>query len=262
MKKILLRGGGDLATGIAVRLHRCGFSVIIAELPAPLSVRRKVSFSEAVYDGAILVEGVEAVRAATYEEAMQQLALDKVPVCVDPDLAMLPTGHFDAVIDARLMKVEHPPLEENSPFTIGLGPGFSVGANCHAAIETERGHHLARVMWSGSPSPDSGQPEGDPRRVFRAPCDGVVRVVADIGSQVVAGQLLAEVGPMPVYAPLDGVIRGMMRDGTWTQKGVKLGDVDTRSDASYCYTISDKAYAIAGGVLEALLTYSEKKRAS
>ena len=258
MRKILIRGGGDLATGVAVRLHRCGFQVAIAELAQPLSVRRWVSFSEAVYDGRVNVEDVTSVSVGSAAEIEQAWAESVLPVMVDPDLAMMEQISFDAMVDARLAKQVETPQLMRRIFTVGLGPGFTAGQNCHAAIETERGHTLGRVYWTGSTKPDSGVPEGDPRRVFRAPEDGTVEVLADIGSSVIAGDLMAKVAGLPVLAPLNGVIRGMIRPGIHVRKGVKIGDVDPRGDPAYCRMVSDKAFAIAGSVLEAILVQARR----
>jgi len=262
MQKVILRGGGDLASGIAIKLIRCGYKVVITELEKPLSVRRKVSFSEAIYDGAITIEGITGRRIGSATEALSMLDGNDIPVLVDPNLAILKAGGFDALIDSRLKKSEQNYFIQDDLFIVGLGPGFSPGKNCHAAIETERGHTLGRVYWTGTTNADTGLPEGDARRVFRAPCTGIVRVITDIGATVEAGELMAQVGELDVHAPIGGVIRGMIRDGTLIQSGVKLGDVDARNDPSYCTTVSDKAFAVAGGVLEALIVHQNRKNAS
>jgi xanthine dehydrogenase accessory factor len=253
---IIIRGGGDLATGVALRLHRSGFPVIITELPQPLSVRRAVSFSEAVYEGKWKVEDVTATLAADFTQIDSLLANDFVPVVIDPDLQILSTYHLplSTLIDARLTKHHTAYALSLAPLIIGLGPGFTAGENCHAAIETQRGHNLGRVYWSGSTSPDTGQPDGDPRRVLRAPADGIITTHAQIGDFVTEGQLLAEVDSQPVIAPLPGVLRGLIRPGLSLSKNLKIGDIDPRGVRDYCYTVSDKALAIGGAVLEVVLS--------
>mgnify|MGYP000619086682 CR=1 FL=1 len=252
--RVLIRGGGDLATGVAIRLHRAGINVLITELPQPLAVRRAVAFSEAVYDGSHTVEGVRATlvegnQLKRWEEA------DGIPVIVDPDASILSAFDFPVVVDARLLKSPPQPLPAPVPLHIGLGPGFHAGQNCHAAIETRRSHTLGRVFWEGITQPDSGEPEGDPRRVLRAPASGVLRSKKQIGDPCEEGELIAIIdGQHSVISPFRGVLRGMMRDGLRVTKGLKIGDVDTRNDASACFLVSDKSLAIGGGVLEAVLT--------
>jgi xanthine dehydrogenase accessory factor len=263
---VLLRGGGDLATGVALRLHRAGINVVITELAQPLAVRRAVSFGEAVYEGIHTVEGVIA-RRVDPNGVSAMLTANEIPVLIDPHADILTfdpstrSGHrlqhsaFVAVIDGRLLKVPPEPFSVEVPLHIGLGPGFHAGINCHAVIETRRSHTLGRVYWDGATQPDSGKPEGDPRRVLRAPVDGVLRANAKIGDHVEEGQTVASVGEQnAVLSPIKGVLRGLIRDGIHVTKGLKIGDVDPRDDASACFLVSDKALAIGGAALEAILT--------
>ena len=253
-KSILLRGGGDLASGVALRLHRAGIRVVIAELAQPLAVRRTVSFAEAVYKGAWEVEGVkarliEAGQLSAWGEA------DVIPVLIDPDADVLSQYNFPVVVDARLTKQPPMPLQADIPLHIGLGPGFSAGNNCHAVIETRRSHTLGRVIWSGTSQPDSGQPEGDPRRVLRAPADGIFISEKKIGEHVNEGETIAMIGEQHlIISPFAGMLRGLIRNGLHVTKGLKIGDVDPRGDADLCFLASDKALAIGGGVLEAIMS--------
>ena len=261
---ILLRGGGDLASGVALRLHRAGLKVAITELAQPLAVRRAVSFGEAIYEGTHTVEGVTA-RHVEPSQILTTLDANEIPVLIDPNADVLTfdlkPSNFVAVIDARLMKQTPSPLPTNVPLHIGLGPGFHAGVNCDAVIETRRSHTLGRVYWEGAPQPDSGQPEGDPRRVLRAPADGVLNAKAKIGDHVEEGQVVAVVGDQAsVISPLKGVLRGLIREGIRLTKGLKIGDVDPRDDPSACYLVSDKALAIGGGVLEAVLTSADIRK--
>lgn len=255
---ILIRGGGDLASGVALRLYRVGLQVVISELAQPLAVRRSVSFAEAVYEGAWTVEGVRG-RLVKREQVPAALEAGEIPVLVDPQASILSQFDFFAVIDGRMTKLPPDPLPVSVPLHIGLGPGFRAGENCQAAIETRRSHTLGRVFWEGATQPDSGQPEGDPRRVLRAPAAGVVVAHARIGEHVEAGQLVAGIQPSAggqpaeVRSPFAGVLRGLIHPGLHVTAGLKIGDVDPRDDPSMCQLVSDKALAIGGGVLEALL---------
>lgn len=265
MTLILIRGGGDLASGVALRLHHAGFQVLISELEQPLAVRRAVSFCEAVYEGQWQVEGVIAERVETCQQLENALEQGNIPVIVDPELAALSTFNPSAgsgkrlqlstVIDARLLKRPPEPLPISTPLLIGLGPGFIAGENCQALIETQRGHTLGRVFWRGASNPDSGQPDGEPGRVLRAPANGPLIGYAQIGEHIEPGQVIAEVAGQPITAPFAGVLRGLIRPGLVVSRGLKIGDLDARDKREYCFLVSDKALAIGGGVLEAILPY-------
>jgi xanthine dehydrogenase accessory factor len=260
---ILIRGGGDLASGVALRLHRAGFPVVITELPQPLSVRRAVSFSEAVYEGEWIVEGITAQRVDSAAEAFPLAQTGLIPVLVDPQLATLKLTDFSAVIDARLLKTPTPYSLVSTLLIIGLGPGFTAGENCHAVIETMRGHSLGRVYWTGTTQPDSGQPEGDPRRVLRAPADGVIESSVEIGQHVQVGEVVAVIGNQyPVISGISGVLRGMIHTGLNVSKDLKIGDIDPRDQHEFCFLVSDKALAVGGAVLEAILGFQVKSRRS
>jgi len=255
---ILIRGGGDLASGVALRLHHAGFKVVIAELPRPLAVRRLVSFSEAVYAGQTTVEDATA-RLATADQLNVTLDAGEIPVLVDPKAESLTMDRGAwIVVDARLLKSPPAPLPIPVPLHIGLGPGFHAGRDCQAVIETRRGHTLGRVYWSGTTSPDSGQPDGDPRRVLRAPSDGILLVHKQIGEHFEEGEVIAEIVDREtrtqVHSPFVGVLRGLLRNGMVVTRGLKIGDVDPRDDPSLCKLVSDKALAVGGGVLEAVIT--------
>jgi xanthine dehydrogenase accessory factor len=266
---IVLRGGGDLASGVALRLHRAGFQIVILELEKPLAVRRTVSFSEAVYEGAQTVEGATA-RLASPDQIQVTLETGDIPVLIDPQANILRNSFITSpqstfVVDARLLKTEPEKLGVNIPLHIGLGPGFTAGENCHAVIETRRGHTLGRVFWSGSTQADSGKPEGDPRRVLRAPCDGTLIAHAGIGDQLEEGQLIAEVVPedgsgnQQILSPFQGLLRGLIRPGIKVTKDLKIGDVDQRNIPAMCSLVSDKALSVGGGVLEALLVFLKSR---
>jgi xanthine dehydrogenase accessory factor len=260
---IVIRGGGDLASGVALRLFRTGHSVVILELDKPLAVRRKVSFSEAVYEESTVIEGVRS-RLVSPDQLMVSIEAGEIPVLVDPNAYILrnqfltsPQSTF--LVDARLLKTPPEALDAKVPLHIGLGPGFVAGENCTAVVETRRGHTLGRLYWEGSPAADSRQPEGDARRVLRAPRDGTIKAMVEIGDRVRQGQLIAEVvsdgkkDKSKITSPLDGVLRGLIRPEIQVAEGMKIGDVDEVNDRSACFLVSDKALAVGGAVLEAVL---------
>jgi xanthine dehydrogenase accessory factor len=255
---VLIKGAGDLATGVALRLFRCGFRIAMTEIPEPMMVRRTVSFSEAVYNGTMVVEGVEAVRVVDCPQALRVIADGKIPVLVDPLAACRCDLHPAVLIDAIMAKQNIGTGISDAPLVIALGPGFTAGVDCHAVIETNRGHRLGRVIDSGSAEPNTGQPGEvggkSTERLLRAPVDGVVEAVSSIGDMVNAGQTVAQVDGVPVKAEIPGVLRGMIRSGIRVPAGTKIGDVDPRADIEDCYQASDKSLAIAGGVLESIFT--------
>jgi len=254
---VLIRGGGDLASGVAVRLHHSGFEVMITELPKPLVVRRTVSFAEAVSDGSKEVEGITAVLINTPGDVKDSVRVGNIPVLIDPDLACMREVRPDVVVDARMRKKEPSEGKELATLVIGLGPGFIAGENCHAVVETNRGHNLGRVIWAGPPQEDTGIPgqvQGfASERVLRAPEDGKLVTGAKIGDEVKNGTVIALVGSQAVLAPFDGILRGLIDPGTQVTKGMKIGDVDPRDDPTIYSLVSDKARAVGGGVLEAIL---------
>jgi len=251
---ILIRGGGDIATGVALRLHRTGYHVFITELRQPLAVRRTVSFAETVYEGIWTVEGVSARRAESASQAMEFSLTGLIPVLVAPDLDTI-TLEYDVLVDGRLTKAVVGYSISPERQIIGLGPGFIAGKNCHAVVETNRGHMLGRVYWNGSAQPDTATPEGDPHRVLRAPADGIVAGHVEIGQHVEEGQIIASVSKEQVASPLKGIVRGLIHPGLSVSKGLKIGDIDSRDDPALCRLVSDKALAVGGGVLEAILGY-------
>lgn len=257
--RVLVRGGGDLASGSILRLARAGWQVLLVELPHPLSVRRTVSFSQAVYDGEVRVEDVTARRVDHLAGAQQVWQAGAVPVLIDPDAAARHEFQPQVILDARMRKRPPELGKEAAPLVIGLGPGFQAGLDCHAVIETNRGPFLGRVIWEGTAEADTGLPEGvggmAAERVLRAPLDGVLRAVAQIGDRLHAGDLIAEVEGLAISAPFTGVLRGLAQNGLAVRAGEKVGDLDPRNDPRLCWLVSDKALAVGGGVLEAVLAY-------
>lgn len=258
---VLIWGGGDLASGVALRLHRVGIRVLVVERDQPLAVRRSVSFCQAVYDGESRVEDVTGRLVGSASELETCWAAGEIPVRVDPDLDLLKDHSALALVDARMRKKQDRLDLTLADMVIGLGPGFTVGENCHAAIETNRGHFLGRVYWEGSPEADTGIPGKvqayAAERVLHAPADGKVKNLVEIGDLVKADQPVLLVKDQAVGSPFDGVVRGLIHDGVTVRKGMKVGDVDPRPEPFRCWYVSEKSLAIGGGVLEALLTWDK-----
>lgn len=257
--RILIRGGGDLASGVALRLYRAGWQVLVAELPEPLTVRRLVSFSEAIYSGRSQVEEVVGIHVVQPDQAFSELSKGNIPVIVDPTLNSREWFSPHVLVDGRMLKVAPELSHPAARLSIGLGPGFIAGENCHAVIETKRGPYLGRVIWSGAAEPDSRLPERvsnyTGERVLRAAVDGVFVSTVSIGSHVNAGDIIGWVGSSTVSAPFNGVIRGLVHDGLRVTQNMKIGDVDPRDDPQLSRLVSDKSLAIGGAVLEAILSF-------
>lgn len=255
--RVAIRGGGDLGSGVAYRLRRSGFPVLITELPSPLLVRRMVSFGSAVLEGPVVIEGITARRVETLEAAFVSQNAGEIPVLVDPDASILAAYNPVILIDARMHKTDPGPQPVSAPLVVGLGPGFIAPDNCHAVIETNRGHYLGRVIRQGTAQTDTGMPEGvlgETNRVLRAPVDGTITGLLPVGMRVEAGHPVARVGDYIVNAPFTGVLRGLVHNGLQVSEGLKIGDLDPRGDPAYAVSISDKALAVSGGVLEAILS--------
>jgi xanthine dehydrogenase accessory factor len=255
---VVIRGAGDLATGVAHRLHRSGFKVLLLEVAQPLVVRRTVSFAQAVIDGETVVEAVRAVNVTDLDGIRAAWQQAVIPVLVDPGANILKDLNADAVVDATLAKRDTGMRRDMAPLTIALGPGFEAGRQVHVVIESNRGHDMGRLIFSGAAEPDTGTPglvKGyGVERVLRSPCAGAVRHVVDIGAKVTKDDIICYVADQPVRAQFDGVVRGLIMNGREVPQGLKIGDVDPRRDTN-CHTISDKARALGGSVLEAILMW-------
>ncbi len=256
-KLVLIRGAGDLASGVAHRLRQAHFPVVMLEIPQPTVVRRTVAFATAAFTGSITVEGVTA-RKTTVEGVAACLARGEIPLLIDPRGETIDSLGPDVLIDAVMAKRNA--LGTNprqAGLVIALGPGFVAGRDAHAVIETRRGHDLGRVLWEGQAQGDTGVPGEIAgyswERLIRAPADGTWEPVVEIGDLVAAGEVVARVGQAEVRSKINGMVRGLLYPGLPVHQGMKAGDVDPRGRREYCFTISDKARAIAGGVLEAIL---------
>lgn len=255
---VAVRGGGDLGSGVALRLWRCGFPVVVLETECPIAVRRTVAFSEAVYDTLVYVEEAQGRLVSSIGEVRESLSAGAVPVLVNP------SGSFTAelapavVVDAIMAKRNTGTTREMAALVVALGPGFSAGEDVHAVVETNRGPDLGRVIWKGYAESNTGRPGAvagkTANRVLRAPTDGILRGVRGIRSIVAEGEVVADVAGIPVHSAFPGLVRGLARDGLTVKRGAKIGDIDPRIDPRLCDHVSDKALAVAGGVLEAILS--------
>ena len=261
--KLVIKGAGEMASGVAWRLFKSGFNrMCMTDVSQPQAVRREVSFCEAIYDGHKTVQGVTAKLIASFDAISEAWDLGQIPILVDPEAGVIDFLKPYVVIDAILAKKNLGTKKTDAPLVIGLGPGFCAGRDVHLVVETNRGHDLGRVIHEGEAEKNTGVPGViagyGAERVFRAPKDGRFLILNDIGELVEAGKVVAEVDGMPVKAQINGVIRGILRDGTEVWKGMKAGDVDPRGKKDSCYTVSEKTLAIAGGVLEGILSYYNK----
>ena len=260
---VIIRGGGDLATGVAVRLFRAGFSVMILEVDYPTVIRLPVSFAGAVYEGKVIVEGIEAVLISSWEEAEKITKLNKVPVLVDPKGSCIKKLSPAVLVDAILTKRNLGTRINQAPLVIGLGPGFTAEEDVDVVIETKREHNLGRVYYHGQVAPDTsvpGEVGGESkRRLLRAPAEGKIIPLHKIGDLVKTEEVIAEIGGVPLKAEISGVLRGLIYPQSWVTRGMKVGDIDPRGIREYCFTVSDKARSLGGAVLEAVCTYLNKR---
>jgi xanthine dehydrogenase accessory factor len=255
---VLIRGAGEMASGVAHRLRQSHFKICMMEILHPLAVRRGVAFSEAVYEGEKEVDGIRAKLISKPDEIEGKWKKGDIPILIDPDGKK--TRNFlkpDVLIDATLTKKNLGTQIHNAPLVIGLGPGFLAGEDVHIVIETNRGHSLGKMILKGTAEPDTGVPseiEGyTVERVLRTMKKGMIHPQKSIGDRVSKGSVVAVVDDFPVMARISGILRGILRDGIEVKKGMKVGDIDSRGKKELCFTISEKARAIGGGVLEAIL---------
>ncbi len=260
--RVIVRGAGEMASGVIRRLVMTGFGVIALEKPDPTCIRRYVCYAEAFFKGEATVQGVTAVLVSSAEEAIAVTGNRHVPLLVDPKAEKSPILMPMALIDGRMLKQEVDTDLDTAPIVIGLGPGFVAGENCHAAVETNRGGNLGRIFYEGKPRTYTGIPATvggfSHQRVIRSPADGVFTSQCNIADTVDSGQVLGEVAGTPVVSRINGIVRGMIHDGLKVSTGQKIGDVDPRGNKELCYKISDKANAIGSAALEALMVLKAK----
>ena len=263
ISRIVVRGGGDLATGVVQKFHRAGFYVVILETPAPTTIRRSVALCEAVYDGTAAVESIVCRRVGNLEELENCGSAGEVPLLIDPLGETIRKIKPSAVIDAILAKRNLGTNKDMADITIALGPGFTAGVDVHAVIETERGHDLGRLIFQGKAKPDTGVPGNiggkSAERVLRAPTAGIFHGHKLLGDVVNQGEAVFSVNSETVNAPFTGLLRGLLRDGATASKGMKAADIDPRTDVDW-RTISDKARNLGGAALEAYFYLNGQKR--
>ncbi len=256
-KLIIVRGGGDIASGTIHRLVRCGYRVVVLETKQPTVIRRTVAYANAIFDGEAIIEDIKAIKVEDMSQCQEISDRGHIPVLIDPRGKYIKVLEPLAVVDAILAKKNLGTYMDMAPIVIGLGPGFEAGKDVHAVVETNRGHHLGRVIHEGSAMANTGIPGNIDgyswERVIRAPKAGVVHTEAHIGDMVEQHQCIGYIGNTPILAPLKGVIRGLIQEGIDVTEGFKIGDIDPRGIIEHCYSISDKARAVAGGVLEAIM---------
>lgn len=258
--KICIKGAGEMASGVAVRLYNANVKhILMLETEKPLAVRRKVSFCEAVYLGEQKVENAPAVLVRSHSEVSTAWENEKIAVLVDPEGKAIRDESFDVVIDATMAKRNLGTRISDASLVIGLGPGLEAGRDVHAVIETQRGHDLGRLIYEGFAAENTGIPGNiggyTKERVLRSSEEGVLQAVAEIGDHVGSGEVIATVNGFEIRTRIDGVVRGLLKHGTPVTEGMKVGDIDPRGVLSYCDTVSEKARALGGAALEAILHF-------
>lgn len=262
---VLIRGGGDIASGIVYRLRRAGYDVVISEISIPTMIRREVSYGNAVHRGEMVLERLKS-RYVTLKEVKELLKEGEViPVVTEPYEEILKALQPTIVVDAILAKRNVGTTKEDAPFVIGCGPGFTAKKDVHVVIETMRGHTLGRCIYDGTALPNTGVPGNvggyTSERVMKSPCDGLFIARRHIGEEVQVGEVIGHVNEEPVRSQIKGILRGVLASKLLVTKGFKLADVDSRCEEFHCFTISDKALSIAGGVMEAIGAWEAKGRA-
>lgn len=262
-KTVVIRGAGDIASGIAYRLYLSGFKVILLDIEEPLVIRRTVAFADAIFNGTATVEGVKGVLCKNENDIEKAFQNNEIPVIIDRECEIINKVKTDVVVDAILAKKNLGTHRDMAPIVIGVGPGFTAGVDVDAVVETNRGHYLGKLILEGSAMPNTGAPGNiagyTVERVINAPATGRIHHTKKIGDIVKKDEVIATIEGTPVKSKLDGALRGLIRNGTYVKKGLKIADTDPRGVVDYCYEISEKARAIGGGVLEGILHLSFRR---
>ena len=257
---VLIKGAGDLATGIAYRLKKSGFDIVMTEIHKPTTVRRTVAFSQAVFDNEIVIEGIKGVKVNNINEIYEEIREGNIPIIIDEKAEIIKELRPDVVVDSIIAKKNLGTSIEDAPIVIGVGPGFEAKVDCHLVVETKRGHYLGKVIEEGIAIPNTGVPGNiggyTKERIIRASSNGKIKPVVAIGDFIKKGDIVAYIDGIEVLAEIDGIVRGMLQEGIEVFKGMKSGDIDPRCEKDHCFTISDKARSIGGGVLEAIMYMS------
>ncbi len=259
---VLIKGAGDLATGIAYRLKKSGFDIVMTEIDNPTTVRRTVAFSQAIFDNEIEIEGIKGIKVNNINEIHKEIKKGNIPIIIDKEANIIKKLKPKVVVDAIIAKKNLGTSINDAPIVIGVGPGFEAKKDCHLVIETKRGHYLGKVIEEGSAIPNTGIPGNiggyTKERIIRASSNGKIRPVVKIGDYVKKGEVIAYIDGVEVVAEIDGIVRGMLQEEIEVFKGMKSGDIDPRCEKDHCFTISDKARSIGGGVLEAIMYMNSK----
>ncbi len=259
---VLIKGAGDLATGIAYRLKKSGFDIVMTEIDNPTTVRRTVAFSQAIFDNEIEIEGIKGIKVNNINEIHKEIKKGNIPIIIDKEANIIKKLKPKVIVDAIIAKKNLGTSINDAPIVIGVGPGFEAKKDCHLVIETKRGHYLGKVIEEGSAIPNTGIPGNiggyTKERIIRASSNGKIKPVVKIGDYVKKGEVVAYIDDVEVLAEIDGIVRGMLQEGIEVFKGMKSGDIDPRCEKDHCFTISDKARSIGGGVLEAIMYMNSK----
>ncbi|MCI9070086.1 selenium-dependent molybdenum cofactor biosynthesis protein YqeB [Clostridium sp.] len=259
---VLIKGAGDLATGIAYRLKKSGFDIVMTEIDNPTTVRRTVAFSQAIFDNEIEIEGIKGIKVNNINEIHKEIKKGNIPIIIDKEANIIKKLKPKVIVDAIIAKKNLGTSINDAPIVIGVGPGFEAKKDCHLVIETKRGHYLGKVIEEGSAIPNTGIPGNiggyTKERIIRASSNGKIRPVVKIGDYVKKGEVIAYIDGVEVVAEIDGIVRGMLQEEIEVFKGMKSGDIDPRCEKDHCFTISDKARSIGGGVLEAIMYMNSK----
>ena len=259
---VLIKGAGDLATGIAYRLKKSGFDIVMTEIDNPTTVRRTVAFSQAIFDNEIEIEGIKGIKVNNINEIHKEIKKGNIPIIIDKKANIIKELKPKVIVDAIIAKKNLGTSIDDASIVIGVGPGFEAKKDCHLVIETKRGHYLRKVIEEGSAIPNTGVPGNiggyTKERIIRASSNGKIRPIVKIGDYVKKGEVVAYIDGVEVLAEIDGIVRGMLQEGIEVFKGMKSGDIDPRCEKNHCFTISDKARSIGGGVLEAIMYMNNK----
>ena len=255
---VLIRGGGEVASAIAHRLHRSHFRVCLTEIANPLAVSRGTTFSEAIFDGVKVIKGVKAELVSVSPEEIHRVwRQGNIPLVIDPDASIKDKIKPDVLVDATMTKRNIGTRITDASLVVGLGPGFYAGRDVHIVVETNHSNNLGKVILDGQAEENTGTPVAigglTKERVTWASRPGIFTTEREIGDSVVAHQIVGWVGDQPVEAPISGMLRGLLRSRVVVSKGSKLVEVDPVNDRAICYVIRDKMRAIGGGVLEAIM---------
>ncbi|WP_425448766.1 selenium-dependent molybdenum cofactor biosynthesis protein YqeB [Dethiothermospora halolimnae] len=254
---VIVRGGGDIATGVIQKLHRSGFKVLVLEIEKPLVIRRTVSIAQGIFDGEIIIEDIKGVKVDNVAEIKEEWDKNNIPIIIDRNCSIIDKIKPRVLVDAIMAKKNIGTTKTMADITIGLGPGFKAGEDVDVVIESNRGHDLGRLIFDGYAEKNTGIPGKimgyTKERVIKSPATGIIKHISSIGDNVKKGEVIAKVGEEPVYSKLDGTLRGLIMEGLYVSEGLKIADVDPRGIKKHCYSISEKARAIGGGVLEAIL---------